>query len=877
MKRFLFLFTLLMLASSAHADTFQISDIRLEGLQRVSASPVFAAMPVRVGDTVDSEYLRQTMQAIFDTGFFTNIQVARDNDVLIVILQERPAIKEINIDGNKVIKTEQLVEIMDDNGLSEGEILEGHLLSGITRELERQYVSQARYGAKVTTQVEDIDNNMVKINIDIDEGKSAKIRHINFVGNKTFSNTVLSELFELRPAKWTGFFSGRDKYAQEKLKGDIEKLESFYLDRGYLDFAVVSSQVSISPDKTSVFITLNLSEGDVYTVKEIDIAGDPIISEERIRRIILFRKGDTFSQARMTSTAEYIGKLLGNAGYTNAKVEGIPQKNENETTINLNFFIDPGKRVYIRRVEFKGNTKTDDVVLRREMRQIEGSSASNARIEQSKVRLERLGHFKEVNVQTKDVPGSEDLIDVEYAVEEQPSGSITASLGYAQYSRLNLGVNVEQNNWMGTGKRVSFGINKNIYQKSYNFAYTDPYFTPDGVSRGFNVFFREIDYETTGGVAQYNMDSYGAGVEFGYPISEITRVSFGVGVINQKVATGSFAPQEIRQSPFLNDGLSAGYILYSDFLELSNTNEPYSLDVTLLQEDSDVLTNFNGDNPGFIEKFGNEFNSVNFSTVWRRFALNRGVLADRGTSQTLTLKGTVPGSELEYIKLTYDAEAFVPLSRHFTLRFRTSLGYGDGYGKMDEMPFFENFRAGGFGSVRGFESYSLGPRASPSFRYNTEASSWVDINRDGNSTISGTAFNDIGEVQSSYVLCDIADAGCEEGKLIYGPNTVYNYTFGGNVLMEFGTELILPIPFIKDTRSMQLVTFIDAGNVFSTSCRETQANCNGVDLEELSSSIGLGFTWLSSFGPMTFSVSKALHQSVFDEREVFQFTFGTGF
>lgn len=870
MKQIFLCLTLVFLATAIRAETFTIRDIRLEGLQRVSASPVFAAMPVRVGDTVDSEDLRQTMQSIFDTGFFTNIQIARDGDVLILVLQERPAIKEINIDGNKVIKTEQLIEIMSDNGLSEGEVLEGHLLSGITRELERQYVSQARYAAKVTTNVENVPNNMVKINIDIDEGGSASIRHLNIVGNKQFSDEELKELFELRPKTWSGFLSSKHKYAQEKLKGDLEKLESFYLDRGYLDFSVVSTQISISPDKKSVFITLNLNEGDIYSVKKIDIAGDPILSEKSIRRIILFREGDTFSQGKMTATSEYITNLLGNAGYSNAKVEGVPQKNEGENTINLNFFINPGKRVYVRRIEFKGNTKTDDVVLRREMRLFEGASASNSRIEQSKVRLERLGYFKEVNVETKDVAGTDDLVDVEYSVEEQPSGSISATVGYAQYSGLNLGVSVEQNNWMGTGKRVSFGINTNIYQDAYTFRYLDPYFTPDGVSRGFNVFYRATDYARVG-VSEYSTDSYGAGVDFGYPISEVSRINFSLGLINQKVSTGSFAPQEIIQSPARFDGAADAYVEASEYLEfLAGTSDSDYLTAIPLTDNS-FFTTFNDDNPGFLDKFGSEFNSVTFAASWNRFALNRGVLATRGTSQTLAIEGTVPGSELEYYKITYDAEAFVPLNKTFTMRFRTSLGYGDGYGKLDELPFFENFRSGGFGSVRGFESSTLGPRASPAYVYSS-TSLPIDQDNDGISDVN----------EEVYILCDDLDyIYCDElGDLAFTELTTFDVNgdpFGGNVLVEFGAELLLPIPFLKDTRSMQLALFVDAGNVFSTNCRDTQLNCSGVDLRDLSSSVGLGYTWLSGFGPMTFSISKALHENEFDEREAFQFTFGTGF
>ena len=518
MKQILVVLTLLTLSVSSYAVNFTVTDIRLEGLQRVSASPVFAAMPVRVGDSIDSEDVREVIRSIFATGYFTNVQVARDGNDLVVILQERPAIKSIEFDGNKAIKTEQLEEVMTENGIAEGEILQRHMLQQITRELERQYIGQSRYSANVEAVVEDLANNMVAIKVEVDEGKASSILHFNIVGNEIFSDEELFKAFELRESVWWKFFSKADQYSREKLSGDIEKLESFYLDRGYLDFKVLSSQVSVSPDKESVYITLNIKEGGVYTVKDLDIAGDPILPEERVRRLILLRKGETFSQILMTDTAEYIKTLLGNAGYTNATVEGIPEKNPEDNTVVVNFLIDPGKRVYVRRVEFRGNTKSSDEVLRREMRQHEGASASNARIEQSKVRLERLGFFKEVTVENKDVPGTDDLIDVEFTVEEQPSGQIQASIGYAQYTGLNLALNIQENNWLGTGKQVNFGINKNTYQTIYNFGYNDPYFTPDGVSRGFSAFYRTRDYSRLR-VAEYATDSFGGNLNFGYPIS----------------------------------------------------------------------------------------------------------------------------------------------------------------------------------------------------------------------------------------------------------------------------------------------------------------------------------------------------------------------
>lgn len=839
----------------------------------MSASPVFAALTVRVGDTIDSQGVRDNIQDLFATGFFSNVQMAREGNVLIVILQERPAIKSIEIDGNKAMKTEQLEEVLSDNDISEGEILQRQKLQGIARELERSYIAQARYGASVEAKVIELPNNMVDIEVLIDEGKSAKIRHINFVGNEIFSDKELINLFELTTAKWTTIFSSNDQYAKEKLTGDIERLESFYLDQGYLDFSVVSTQVSISPNRRDVYITMNLNEGDIYTVSKVDVGGDPVLPESSVRRLILLREGDTYSQAKLDATSQYITTLLGNAGYTNAEVEGLTEKNEEEKTVELTFFVDPSKRVYVRRIGFSGNTKTSDEVIRREMRQMESSSASNARIEQGKVRLERLGYFKQVNVDTRDVPGSDDLIDVDYVVEEQPSGSISASVGYAQYSGINLGVSVSQNNWLGTGKQVSFGVNKNSYTTSYNLGYTDPYYTPDGVSRGFNAFYNTRDTENFA-IANYSVDTFGLGVRFGYPISEISRLNFGLTFEHQTLTTGAYTPQEIRRSPYLHDFAQLNYVNRSDLF--NSPSGEYALP-TFAIEDSML---YDGEE-GFIDKYGHAFNTGKFNLGWSRFTLNRGILATRGSSQNLRIDITAPGSDMQYYKVFYDAQAFKPITKDFVLRFKTSLGYGDGYGSMDELPFFENFYSGGFGSVRGFEKSTLGPRGTFSREYETASSGWQDLN--------GNGVFDSGEgLGSAYILCDDATptivggvfSTCESGKLTHrseGTSATRDNAIGGNVQMEFSTELILPIPFVEDSRSMQLSAFVDAGNSFSTYCRDTQANCFTPSLNHLSSSYGIGFTWISGMGPMTFSYALPINQSQFDRTEEFQFTFGAGF
>lgn len=855
MMRFRLLFiSLILFPITVFAQSFRVNDIRLEGLQRVSAGTVFAALPVQIGETMDSVAIRDATRALFRTGFFEDIQIGRDGGVLVISVKERPAISEIEIEGNKAIKTEDLMKGMNDNGLSEGQIFKQATLEGLTQELERQYVAQGRYSAKVDAQVIELPRNQVKLKIDVDEGSVASIKHINIVGNKAFSDEELGDLFELKTTGWLSWLNSNDRYSKEKLTGDLERLESYYLDRGYLKFSIDSTQVSLSPDKESVYITANITEGDVFTVSDVELAGEPVVPEEQVKRLFLLRKGQTFSQVLMTTTSDYITRRLGNEGYTFAEVRGIPELNEEDNTVKVTFFMDPGKRAYVRRINFRGNTKTSDEVLRREMRQMEGGSASTARIESSKVRLERLGFFKEVTVDTKEVPGTSDQVDVDYTVEEQPSGSIGASLGFAQGSGLVLGANIQQNNWFGSGKQVGFNVSTSTYQTVYSFNYTDPYFTPDGVSRGFNVFYRERDFEEVN-VSSYTTDSFGGSMNFGYPISETERLNFGVGFTNISIETGDFAAKEIIASPrlFEDDFYTQSYIDESVYLGLSDG----------LVDDPNLLSPITQaellESPdGWIDENGDDFNIFNVNASWRQSTLNRGRLATRGSSQSLSLEMSLPGGDLEYYKLTYTGQYFQPLTKSLTLRLRTKLGYADSYGDTTELPFFENFYAGGFGSVRGFKRNTLGPRATPAEIYRTAR---FDKNGDG-SFGSGDAF--------------VYRKGAD-GKLLTQTLDDDDDPFGGNILIEGSAEILFPLPFIKDQRSLQSAFFIDAGNVFDTSCGEGQLNCYKPDLSHLSVSAGLGVTWITGFGPLTFSVAKALKENEYDDTEFFQFSLGTAF
>ncbi|WP_445355964.1 outer membrane protein assembly factor BamA [Microbulbifer sp. EKSA008] len=859
MKHFLKAASLsLALPLSALAQSFVVDDIRVEGLQRVSAGTVFSALPVRVGDEVETLEIQSATRALFRTGYFEDIQIGQENGVLVITVRERPAISKIEITGNKAIATEDLLKGMQENGLSEGQIFKRATLEGLAQELQRQYVAQGRYDASVKTEVKELPRNQVELRVIVDEGSVAAIKHINIVGNKAFSDEELGEIFELQTTGWLSWLRSDDKYSREKLTGDLERLESYYLDRGYLDFKIDSTQVSLSPDKESVFITVNVFEGDVYTISEVDLAGDPVVPEEEVKRLLLVREGQTFSQVRMTTTSDYITKRLGNEGYTFAEVNGIPEPNKEEKTVKITFFINPGKRAYVRRINFRGNTRTTDEVLRREMRQMESASASSARIEQSKVRLERLGYFKEVEVETSEVPGTSDQIDVEYTVEEQPSGSIGGTIGWAQSSGLVLGANVQENNWLGTGKSVGIGLNASTYQTSVNFSYLDPYFTPDGVSRGFNVFYTENDYSEVN-LSDYNTTTYGGGVNFGYPMSEISRVGLNINFSHLELSASSSSVQEIVTSPTPVDGVTKTVTLddYEQILLDEENGVTADLSMTAME---DLFPTANG----FIDRYGDAFNNLGLTASYARSTLNRGILATRGASQNLSLEFTLPGSDLEYYKLVYTGQYFRPLTKSLTLRLRTRLGYGDGFGDLDELPFFKNFYAGGFGSVRGFERNTLGPRSSPA-----EFLSGLNYEGQVDGTLPcATADGEITE------YCYLVDS---DGDLLVTDFGADADPAGGNILVEGSAEVIFPLPFVKDQRSLQTAFFVDAGNVFDTNCGDTQINCYDVDFGKMNVSAGIGLTWITGFGPLTFSLAKALKKNDDDDVEVFQFTLGNSF
>ena len=848
--------------ATAQIEPFVVADIRVEGLQRIAPGSVFAALPVSVGDVVDGASVRSISRNLFYTGNFDGISVGRDGNVLVLTVAERPSISEITIDGNKAIETEALLDGLKGAGLAVGQVFQRSTLDGMQLELLRQYVIQGRYDANIDTEVIPEPRNRVSISIDIDEGTVSKIKHINIVGNEIFDDETLLDIFELQVGGMFSFFSSADKYSKEKLESDLETLTSYYQDRGYLQFEIESTQVAVSPAKDAVYITANVVEGDRFTVTGVDFSGDLVLPEADLSRFLLVAPGQVFSQQLVTSTEEYLTRRLGNEGYNFAKVTGMPEVGDGDAEVSIKFFIDPGRRTYVRRINFEGNDRTADNVLRREMRQMEAAPASSAAIEQSRVRLQRLGFFSSAEVETVEIPGYDDLIDLDFTVEEQSFGSIGGSLGYSQFAGLIVGLNLQQNNFLGSGRQVGVNLNTSKWQSIASLNYSNPYFTEDGVSRGFSVFYRKSDLSEIN-VASYTTNTVGATMSFGYPVSEIERLGFNLGITDTEITSGRYAVQEIRTSPRLIDGVDK-YFIPTRLPDGTFSGPEVLLPVSDLPPSA--FTEIASD--GFLDENGDSFTNLTVTGSWLRSTLNRGQLATRGTSQSLSAQISVPGSDLEFFKLNYRGELYIPLYREFTFHLRGELGYGDGFGDTTELPFYEHFFSGGFGSVRGFETNTLGPRSTPPVLYQTGVAT-TGVDENGLPTEvggpDGRGFGYIIDPETGKIATQQVFLGRRADP------------FGGNVLIEGSAEILFPMPFVKDRRSIRSAFFLDAGNVFNTNCRANQINCFGIDAGELRYSVGVGVTWLSGFGPLTFALARPLNASETDRREVFQFTLGRGF
>ncbi|MGV6827307.1 MAG: outer membrane protein assembly factor BamA [bacterium] len=651
---------LLGVGGSVHAASYTFEDIRIEGLQRISAGTVFNYLPIKPGDSLDDSQTPELIRALYKTGFFKDVRLEKEGGVLNIVVTERPSIDKINLEGNKSIKEEDLRKGLTEIGLAEGRTFNRSVLNKIEQELRRQFYNQGKYAVELTTEVTPLERNRVAIDINIVEGKTAKIKKVNIVGNRNFDDDLLMKDFQSRVGGWFSFLSKEDQYSRPKLAGDLEVLRSFYLDRGYINFAIDSTQVAISPDKKDIYITINVSEGSVYTISDIKLAGDLVVVAEDLFPLISLRRGESFSRRNVVDSTDRLNSRLSDSGYAFANVNHIPEVDEENKTVSITYFVDPGKRVYVNRLNITGNTRSRDRVIRREFRQMEKAWLSSDKIKLSKQRLRRLGFFEDVSLETPAVPGTTDQVNVDVKVKEKPSGAFTGGLGYSKDNGVALSSSIREDNFLGTGKRVALAFNTSSYNTLYELSYFNPYSTIDGISRGFSLSYRETDFEELN-VADYGTNVGKISVDYGIPLSEFNRFNVGLALENIDFLLGAAPSQEIRE---------------------------------------------------FVEEEGDSYLNFKLTASWKHDSRNNAIFPTRGTLQRFEAEATVPFSDLEYYKASYYYRQYIPIFRAFTLSARGEIGFGDGYGGSDTLPFFENFFGGGERSVRGFESNSLGPRDS---------------------------------------------------------------------------------------------------------------------------------------------------------------------
>jgi outer membrane protein insertion porin family len=646
-------------ALPVHAfEPFTVKDIRVEGIQRTEAGTVFSYLPVKVGDVLNDEKSAQSIKTLFATGFFKDVRIEVDRDVMVVVVQERPAIAKINFVGLKEFENDVIIKALKETGIAEGRIFDRAQLEKAEQELKRQYLTRGKYGATITTTVTPLERNRVGINFNIEEGAAARIKQINVVGATAFKEKELLSQMELTTPGFLTWYTKNDQYSRQKLSADLEKLKSFYMNRGYLEFNVESTQVSISPDKQDVFITLNVTEGERYQVSSVKLAGDFSISEDELRKLVTIKTGDVFSRERLNDSTKAVGERLGKEGYAFANVNAAPEIDKVKRQVAFTIFVDPGKRVYVRRLNITGNTKTRDEVVRREMRQMEGGWYDSERVSASKLRLDRLGYFSEVAVETPAVQGTSDQIDVNMNVKEKPTGNLMLGLGLSSTEGIVLSGSIAQNNFMGSGNNVGIQVNTGKINTVYSFSYTNPYFTKDGVSQGFDVYHRKVDSTRTS-VAPYQTASTGGGLRFGFPLNEKESLSFGVGLDTTTITTVTDSPQR-----------------YKDF----------------------------------VKTFGETNLTIPVSVNWVSDGKNSFLFPTSGTFQKAGLEVAIPGGDLTFYRASYQLQQYFPLSKTFTLMLNGDIGYAGGYGETTSLPFYKNFYAGGVNTVRGYKAGSLGPK-----------------------------------------------------------------------------------------------------------------------------------------------------------------------
>jgi outer membrane protein insertion porin family len=638
-------------------EPFQVQDIRVEGIQRTDAGTVFSYLPVRVGETLTPERATAAVKQLFATGFFKDVQLENDGGVLVVSLQERAAIASIDVNGSKEFDKKKLLQIFRDVGMQEGRIFDQSVLERAKQDLKNQYISRGKYAVDVQATVNPLERNRVAVNFEIREGKVAKIRSINIVGNRSFKEKELIDLFALGTPSTMSWYTRNDQYSKQKLSADLETLRSFYLNQGFLEFNIESTQVALSPSKRDVFITVNVSEGEKYTVTDVRFAGDLLVPEEDLRSRLRIRKGDLFSRERLTESTKLMTDRLANEGYAFAQVNPVPEIDRVKREVAFTLYVDPGRRVYVRRINIAGNTTTRDEVIRREFRQMEGGWYSQEKINRSKVRVDRLGYFSEANVETPPVAGTPDQVDVNMTVKERPTGSISFGAGVSSAEKLILSASISQQNAFGTGNALSLSLQNGRINRIISLSYTNPYWTDDGVSRGFDLYSRRFN-PTILRAATYTTNTDGLGIRFGIPVSELDTINLGLAVESNKIETFSNSPQR--------------------FL--------------------DFVNRYGSQNVGIIGTLG-----------YSRDGRDSTITPSSGAYQRLNGEVALPGADLHFYRVTYLAQKFYPITKYSTLQIGGTLGYAAGYGD-NPLPFYKNFYAGGVNSVRGFSTFAIGPK-----------------------------------------------------------------------------------------------------------------------------------------------------------------------